>query len=156
MSVISFEWDDSSADIGHYRCNCYEIDDVTKNKVKIDDIYFTDYTNAWQQKDAIENHYYRPCAFEVSWCHGWSMNESFGYDKDYRTRKDENGNNIYGYNGTCDRTVNDIKTWCEEWIAQRHINNYEKILAELEELRQRAESFKTLGYGKTNLKEDYK
>lgn len=72
------------------------------------------------------------------------------------TRKDENGKNIYGYNGTCDRTVNDIKHWCEECIAQQHINNYEKTLAELEELKQRAESFRTLGYGKMNLKEDYK
>lgn len=63
---------------------------------------------------------------------------------------------MHGYNGTCDRTVKDIKDWCEEWIAQRHIRNYEKTLTELEGLRRRAEGFKTLGYGKIELKEDYK
>ena len=145
---IRFEWDNSSADIGHYDCDVYEVDG--DKKTKIDDISLWDYTNEWQQEDARKNRYFRAYAFEV---HCWSMTKGFGADDDYKSRRDENGKLLFGYNGTCDKSLDDVKRWCEEWIAQRYIKNYQEMLASLEALKQRSEALKKQGYGDLDLTE---
>jgi len=149
--VFKWENDEISESIGHYRCNLYEV--IRGKEKKIDVIDFTDYTNEWQRDNAQENRYDRACAFRVSWCCGWSMHKNFGYDEKYNSRVDEKGNRIYGYHGDCTLTVDDVKRWCEEWLAQRYIRSYEDTVKTLNEKKRRAESLETQGYGKMNLEE---
>ena len=138
---MNFVWDDSNADIGYYRCKFLDED------VVIDEISFGDYTNEWQINNDKENGYKRPYSFEVSWCRGWSMREGFDYDKEYRSR--ESG----GYQGNCTHTVEDIKRWCEEWIAQEHINSYTEMLSQLKAAEKRHDWFIENGYGQMDLEE---
>ena len=142
---MEFIWFDNDADIGHYDCTLMEGTKI------IDTIHIVDYTNAWQQEDARKSHYYRAYSFNVSYCCGYAMEQGFDYDKNYRCRKDENGKVLYGFNGICTHTVEDVKRWCEEYLAQKYINGYADLLAALESAKRRAEWFKENGYGNMNL-----
>ena len=144
---MKFVWNDSDADIGHYSCSLFD-----DNGEKLDDIHFTDYTNEWQQNDSRENHYPRAYSFEVRYCCGFSMHEGFDYDDDYHNRSDANGMILGGYNGTCTHTVEDIKRWCEEYIAGMYIKGYADMLKELDDAKRRSEWF--LEHGYTGLKEE--
>lgn len=139
---MEFVWNDSDADIGHYSCSLFDDDGK-----KLDDIHFTDYTNEWQQKDSRENHYLRPYSFKVSYCCGFSMNEGFDYDDEYNNR-----NVLGGYNGTCTHAVEDIKRWCEEYLAGMYIEGYASMLKELNDAKRRSEWF--LEHGYTGIKEE--
>lgn len=145
---IVFEWN-KNADIGHYDCTVYEVEGESRKK--IDSIFVQDYTNEWQQQNAKENRYFRQYAFEVHWCNGWSMHTGFGSDENYKNHRDENGKIVFGYSGTCKKTLKDVMRWCEEWLAQRYIAGYEDILARLEEMKNRSEALKEQGYGNLNL-----
>lgn len=138
---MNFVWDDSDADIGHYSCKFLDED------VVIDEISFRDYTNEWHFNNDKENGYKRPYSFIVHWCSGWSMREGFDYDKEYRERKSG------GYQGNCTHTVEDIKRWCEEWIAQRYINSYQNMLSQLKAAEKRHDWFIEKGYGQMDLEE---
>lgn len=137
---MKFVWDDSDADVGHYRCKLFDDDDV------IDEIHFTDYTNEWQQKDCRENHFPRAYSFEVGYCRGFSHWEGFDYDDDYYNRVDENGYHLGGYNGNCTHTVEDVKRWCEEYLAGLCIKTYTRMIAQLDDAKRRCEWFKEHGY----------
>ena len=120
---MRFEWRDEN--YGFHECSLYD------GKKEIDDICFWDYTSDFHQKHDRENGYERPYSFVVSWCKGWSMEEGFDYDDDYKNHFDEKylpDRHIPagGYQGKCTHTVDDIKNWCEEWLAQRYINHYQK------------------------------
>lgn len=150
---MRFEWEDE--DYGFHECTLYDGDK------KIDDICFLDYTSEFHQRDDKEYRYERPYAFVVSWCHGWSMEQGFDYDKDYNKHWDEDAlkeNGWYvptgSYQGNCTHTVDDIKRWCEEWLAQRYIKRYKDILAEIDTVKSRAEWFEKNGYGKVDLKNE--
>lgn len=145
---MKFEWNDEDADIGSYKCFLYDDD----NKC-IDDIYFTDFTCGWHRKDDEENRFVRPYSFEASWCHGWSMKEGFDYDKEYNQHWDEDflkETGWYrpkgGYQGECTHTVDDIKRWCENWLAQRYLRSYYNTLEELDTQKRRAEWFESQGF----------
>ena len=138
---MEFAWNDTDADIGYYECALIE-----ENK-KIETICFTDYTNAWQQENARNSHYYREYSFRISYCCGYSMEQGVDYDQEYRRRKDENGKILYGFNGTCTHTVEDVKRWCEEYLAQMYIKSYANLLASIESAKRRAEWFMENGYG---------
>jgi len=136
---MEFRWIDD-VELGHYECELYEGDE------KINDISFTDYTSEFHQRDDKKDGYKRPYSFEVRWCNGWSMHEGFDYDADYRNHADENGKLAGGYQGNCTHTVDDIKRWCENWLAQRYLASYYNTLAELDKMKARAEWFESLGF----------
>ncbi len=127
--MMRFEWDDSSSNIGHYECNLYDDDK------RISEISFTDYTCEWRRKYDEENRFTRPYSFEVPW------NKGFDYDEEYDKHWDEDylketgwHRAKGGYQGKCTHTVDDIKRWCENWLAQRYLRSYYNTLAELKTL----------------------
>lgn len=133
---MKFVWNNKDANIGHYECTL--LDDDGSN---INDISFKDYTNKWVQQNDKECEYKRPYSFEVNYCHGYSMHEGFDYDEEYRNRPSG------GYQGISTHTVDDIKRWCEEYLAQKYIDGYEEILSRLNTAKRRAECLKNMGYG---------
>ncbi len=151
---MKFEWHDDP-DIGYYECFLYE------NGSKINDISFRDYTCEFHLKDDREHRYTRPYSFEVSWCNGWGMSEGFDYDNQYDKHWDEEklketGWHVAtgGYQGKCTHTVDDIKKWCENWLAQRYLGAYYKTLRELEQMKARVEWFEAQGFAWEEEKED--
>lgn len=136
---MEFKWIDN-VEIGHYECELYEGDE------KINDINFTDYTSEFCQRYDRKGRFTRPYSFVVNWCHGWSMSEGFDYDADYRNHTDENGRLIGSYQGNCTHTVDDIKRWCENWLAQRYLASYYNTIAGLEKKKARAEWFESQGF----------
>lgn len=141
---MKFIWDDTDADIGWHECKLMDGDS------EIDNIDFKDYTNYWQQENANESHYYRAHSFEVSYCRGYSMKKYFDYDSAYRNHIDLNGKRMYGYNGVCTHTVEDVKRWCENYLAQKYIDEYNNILARLGTAKRRASWFVENGYGQND------
>ena len=140
-NTLCFEWTDKP-EIGRYDCRLFEGDE------EIDNISFSDYTCKWAQKSANECMIKRPCAFLASWHNGDVMYQGFDYDKEFQNRTDEKGRYVYGYNGTVTHTVDDVKAWCENWLAKRHISEYDAVLKNLDKIRRRAEWFTEHGYGK--------
>ena len=139
MNELSFVWK-GEPNIGHYKCFLYEGDKV------IDKICFIDYTSEFHQKFDKENRYPRPYSFDVDWCRGWSMSEGFDYDANCYEHLDEKGRHIGGYHGNCTHTVEDIKRWCENWLAQRYLKSYYETLDRLEQMKARAEWFESQGF----------
>lgn len=139
--MMRFEWDDSSSDIGHYECNLYDDDK------RISEISFTDYTCEWRRKYDEKYGFPRPYSFEVTWCKG------FDYDEEYDNYYDENPKRKGGYQGNCTHTVDDIKRWCENWLAQCYLRSYYNTLAELDTLKRRAEWFESQGFKLEDVKE---
>lgn len=133
---MKFVWNNEDADIGYYECALLDDDGS-----KLNDISFKDYTNEWVQQDDKECDYKRPYSFEVNYCRGYSMREGFDYDEEYRSRPGG------GYQGVCTHTIEDIKHWCEEYLAQKYIDIYKEMLAELDTAKRRAECLKNMGYG---------
>lgn len=136
---IRFEWEDDP-EIGHYSCDLVE-----DNKV-LEEISFTDYTCDYHQVSDKERRYTRPYAFEVRYCNGFSMHQGFDYDEDYDNHRDENGYRIGGYQGKCTHTVEDIKHWCEQYLASGYIGHYEDILRDIDIIKQRAEYLMARGF----------
>ena len=136
--MLEFKWEDE--DYGRHECILYE------NGKKLDRIYFDDYTTEINQELDRERRTTRPYSFEVGWCNGWSMHEGFDYDENYDKHRDDNGRHIGGYQGKCTHTVDDIKKWCENWLAQGYLDAYYKTLEELDQMKQRAEELETMGF----------
>ena len=80
------------------------------------------------------------------------MDKGFDYDDDYYDRADENGLFLGGYNGKCTHTVEDIKRWCEEYLAGLYIKAYAEMIARLGDTKRRSEWF--LEHGYTGIKEE--
>ena len=135
-NTLRFEWNDSS-EIGHYECILLDGDN------KIDEITFWDYTCKYHQKSDKKNRFHRPYAFKVHWCNGWSMSEGFDPDPEY--------NKKYGYQGVATHSVDDVKRWCENWLADGYIEAYNNMLKELDTARRRAVWFTEHGYGKDQI-----
>lgn len=136
---MEFKWIDD-AETGYYECELYE------GGVKINEISFIDYTSEFYQRFDKENHYARPHAFMVHWCCGWSMKQGFDYDNKYGEHVDENGRLIGSYQGNCTHTVDDIKRWCENWLAQRYLTDYYDTLTKSNKIKARAEWFESQGF----------
>ena len=136
---MEFKWIDD-VETGYYECELHE------DGKMINDISFTDYTSEFHQRSDRDERYLRPYSFEVHWCHGWSMSEGFDYDADYRNHTNENGKLVGSYQGNCTHTVEDIKRWCENWLAQRYLASYYNTLAELDKMKERAEWFESQGF----------
>jgi hypothetical protein len=129
---MEFVWNDRDADIGTYECALFDDDGS-----KLDEITFKDYTNAWVKQNDKEYGYKRPYSFEVN------CGSSRGFDHDEGYRSKPGG----GYQGVSTHTVDDIKRWCEEYLAQKYIDVYEEMLSRFNTAKRRAECLKNMGYG---------
>lgn len=94
-------------------------------------ISFNDNTCDFRQLIARENNYGDCYSFEVSWCNEWSMHQGFDYD----SVKHETGE----YQGKCTHTVDDVKRWCENWIAQLYFQDYYDTVSRLPKLKAEAD-----------------
>jgi hypothetical protein len=152
---LRFEWHDDP-DFGSYECFLYE------NGSKIDDISFEDYTSDYYQESDRERGCTRPYSFRVHWRNGWHiMSEGFDYDDHYDKHWDEEELKktgwpavTGGYQGKCIHTVDDIKKWCENCLAQKYLGTYYNTLRELEQMKARAEWFEAQGFAWEEEKED--
>lgn len=147
MGDLRFEWEVDPL-ISVYRCYLYEGDKV------INDIKFNDYSCEKSREYDKKKGYVRPYSFEVDWCHGWSMSEGFDYDEECYNRYDEDGCRIGGYQGNCTHTVEDIKKWCENWLAQQYLSSYYETIATLNEKKARAKWFEAQGFKYVNEEND--
>ncbi len=134
---MEFVWNDQDADIGIYECALLDDDGS-----KLDDTIFKDYTNEWVQQNDKKCSHKRPYSFEVNYCRGYSMHKGFDYDEGYLSRPGG------GYQGISTHTVDDIKRWCEEYLAQKCIDVYEEMLSKFNAAKRRAECLKNMGFGK--------
>lgn len=126
--------------ISRYKCHLYD-----DNGKKIEEIHFYDYSTKGEVEYAEKNHYRRPYAYKVGYCHGYSMSRGFDEDKD--------AYNHFGWHGVKTMSVNDVKRWCENYIAEKYIINYEEELQELQKRKEVSDWFVNQGYGNLN-KED--
>lgn len=136
---MKFIWDDTYAEIGIYYCEL--IDDYVLNNIEV-----IDYTNMWQQGSG-----FHPYSFKVNIYYGASneaiMQKGFDYDSAYRNHIDGNGNRMYGYNGVCTHTIEDVKRFCENYLAERYIDLYNDMLPNFNDAKRRASWFVENGYG---------
>jgi len=110
---MKLEWKNEE-DIGFYECTITEDDGDSQN------ICIWDYTCEWQKERKARDYSYNkehPEAFEVSYCHGYSMRETFDST----------------------HTLEQVKIWCEDYLLNRYINHYNNIIANLEKIKSRAE-----------------
>ena len=114
---------------------------------KIDGIVIFDYSTKWEVKNDIKNKVFRDYAYIVSYYNGYSMGKGFD--------KCANNRNHFGWQGTKEHTIDDIKNWCEEYIASRYIINYEEELAKLQKRKEVSDWFVENGYGKRGDKDDF-
>lgn len=129
---MEFVWKDDPA-VGYYEGILLE------NEKQIDRICFWDYTCPFRMAQARENHYRDRYAYEVHWCnYGRSMSHGFDPDEEHQ--------GFGGYQGHCTHTVDDIKRWCENWIAQYYLNAYHEALKSLPTQEARAKWFESQGY----------
>ena len=128
--MIKFDWEDED-DIGYHECTMYD------DGNKLESIYFWDYANPHQVEDSKKNRYTRNFAYEVGYCNGYSMHK--GFDKSEES--DE-----FGYVGRPRHTVDDIKRWCENYLASMYIREYERIKEQFSTIKDRAEQLLKLGY----------
>ena len=92
---MKLEWRNEE-DIGHYECTVTDDDGYEQR------ISFWDYTCEYQSNkkatDAIFCRYH-PEAYEISYCHGYAMRETF----------DDS------------HTLEDIKIWCEDYLLDKYL-----------------------------------
>ena len=117
------------------------------NGKELESILIQDYSTKGALKDAVENRWHRPYAYEVNYCnHGYSMKEGFDEDTDYY--------NHFGWKGTKTMTVDDVKRWCEEYIASLYIIDFDKEYQKLLQRKEQSDWFTERGYGQVNLEEE--
>ena len=110
---MKLEWRNEE-DIGHYKCT------VTDNDGYEQHISFWDYTCEYQSnRKATDATFcrYHPEAYEVSYCHGYAMRETF----------DDS------------HTLEEVKVWCEDYLLDKYINHYNNIIANLGKIKSEAE-----------------
>ena len=110
---MKLEWENDE-DIGHYECT------LTDDYGCYENIYIWDYTCEYQRKRKAEDTIYNrhhPEAFEVGYCKGYSMHETFNDS----------------------HTLADVKIWCENYLLDKYINHYNYIVDNLEKIKNEAE-----------------
>lgn len=128
--MIKFNWKDNE-DIGHYECTMYD------DSAKLETISFWDYSNEYNRKEDVKNRYHRRCAYKVNYCNGYSMEKGFDQTQD----PDQ-----FGYVGTPRHSIEDIKRWCENYIASIYIREYDMIRHNYDIIKERADQLTKLGY----------
>ena len=134
---------------GISRYKCYLLDD--KDNI-LEEISFIDYSTKGEIEEAKKNKWIRPYAYEVRYCnHGYSMSKIF--DEGIPSTK-RNLSELYGFMGPKEHTVEDIKRWCENYIAEKYIINYEEEYQKLQKRKERSDWFISQGYGEKENKEE--
>ena len=131
--MVKFVWKDNE-DIGFYECYIYEDSD------KLDSICFWDYTNKYQKETDEKHRYYRPYTYKISYCNGFAMDKGLDKNEDHDS---------YGYTGTPKHTIEDVKHWCESYLAAMYMAEYENMLKRLDIVKERYEQLKQMGYSST-------
>lgn len=129
---MKFIWNDKPI-IGDY-----ELRLVDDDGEELQSMWLKDHTAPWCVENDEKDRYYRDFAYEAGYCHGFSMQKGFD--------KDESGDDHYGYHGKPVHTVDDIKRWCENYIAQMYLRDYQRAIATLDEKRRRSEWFEAQGF----------
>lgn len=147
---MKFIWDDTYAEIDVYNCELIDDDDNVLENIEV-----IDYTSISTQESTYMPHNFYPYSFEVTVYCGASketiqMKRGFDYDSAYRNHIDENGNRMYGYNGVCTHTIEDVKRFCEEYLAERYIDLYNYMLPNFNDAKRRASWFIENGYGQND------
>lgn len=145
--MLKFVWDEEE-NATHYHCKLYDDNEI------LAEISFTDYNCKESREYDKKNHRLRECAYEISYHGGanYRMRHEFDYDNEYDSHIDEKtGERLYGYNGLCTHTVDDVKRWCEEFMAQIFINDYKSIIKKLDQIKERHDWFVQRGYGSIDL-----
>lgn len=127
---MEFRWKDE--EYGYHECKLYDGDKM------IERIYFTDFNSPFHRENDRKNHYRRDYAYEIGYCSGCAMKEWFD-------EKDHNYDG-FGYEGTPLHTVDEVKRWCENYLAQIYLHSYQNALKSLDEKRRRAEWFESQGF----------
>ena len=125
---MRFEWDD---DISYYVCTLYD-----DNNKRIDDIRFFDYSSKERVLFDEKNHFPRPYAYEV---YGCGLAGRFDCDKHFLRH--------YGWRGKKEHSVEDIKRWCENYLAKGYIIDYDTEFKKLNERKRISDWFVENGYG---------
>ena len=128
--MLKFIWKDDER-VGYYQCQL--IDDTGK----LEDILFYDYSNPFHIENDKRNRFTRKYAYEIHYCLGYSMTK--GIDK----TEDENE---FGYVGKPKHSIDDVKHWCENYLAAQIINDYYNTQNRFVLLKNRAEELLKLGY----------
>jgi hypothetical protein len=110
---MKLEWRNEE-NIGYYQCIITD-DDGYKQRISVWD-YTCEYQINKKANDAVYNSYHQE-AFEVSYCNGCSMHESFDSS----------------------HTLEFVKIWCEDYLLDKYINHYNNIVANLEKIKSQAE-----------------
>lgn len=111
---MRIKWDDKDAEIGVHEMEL-ELDDGSTRSITV-----WDYTCPYEKRCIAEDRSYarnHPYAFEVSYCHGYSMHE--GFDDSH--------------------TLEDVKIWAEDYLLNGIIEHYNDMLANLETAKRQAE-----------------
>lgn len=110
---MKLEWRNDEV-TGYYQCTVTDDDGYEQY------ISLWDYTCEWQRKKKAEDYAYNRCHpndYEVSYCHGYSMHETFDLPK----------------------TLVDVKTWCEDYLLDKYINRYNQLIADFDKIKSQAE-----------------
>ena len=125
--------------ISKYECRMYD-----ENGVMLQEICFFDFSTKFEVEFAQKHHVRHLYAYEVEYCNGYSMSKGFDRDPD--------GYHHFGWQGVKEHTVDDIKRWCENYLASMYIIDYEKELKELEAKKRRSDWLIEHGYQKMEVK----
>lgn len=147
---MKFIWDDTYAEIDVYNCELIDDDDNVLENIEV-----IDYTSISKQESAYRSHSFYPYSFKVNFYFGSSkeviqMQQGLDYDSAYSNHLDENGCRMYGYNGVCTHTLEDVKRFCEEYLAKRYIDSYNYMLPNFNAAKRRASWFIENGYGQND------
>ena len=141
---MKFVWNDL-AEIGVYELSLIDNDNV------IEKIYFNDYSAPNMIEDDIRDRNFRRYSFEIRYCNnGCSFYKGFDEDVNFNNHYHGNGKVKFGFNGNCQHTVNDIKRYCEEYLASLYIIDYEakkkEMLETLEEMKRKSDELIFMSY----------
>ena len=110
---MKLEWRNEE-NIGYHECTIIDDDGYHE------DIHIWDYTCEYhikqKENDAAYSRYH-PAAYEIGYCKGYLMHETF----------DDS------------HTLKDVKIWCEDYLLDKYINHYNEIVANFEKIKSKAE-----------------
>lgn len=136
---MEFVWKDEP-EIGYYEC------ELLDKGEKLLDVAFWDYTCKYSQQADRANGCKRPYSFEMHFCSGFSRRHGFDFDEQFKEHYDKSGRTIGGYQGKCRHTVDDVKKYCEEFLASFYIIDYAEECRKLEQRKNVSDRLLADGY----------
>lgn len=132
---MKFKWIDRDSDIGYYELILYNDEGE-----QTDEIWFKDYSCDFNLNYDKERGYKRRYAYEIGYCNGFSMHCGFDEDENFYHRA------CGGYQGNKQHTIEDVKRWCENYIAQQYISDYYAALKALPKKEKMCKWFEGQGF----------